>query len=236
MSLIVCKELPNIYIQTEQIYSLFLTNIFCDLNKINKHAKSNISSVKCCIWQNVHKEFARTAFATMGEFCASCQNELIELMIFLICSTPDQYLRPCVVAYQMDGIVPFHLEIPSGYYPPSVPIWEGAIIYTRVIWQSRLNIQWPKRPADPDRHCGAPDHPAGKRSPEKPESPTISQKKKKQGKDRMWTLWRTILLEFVTPWGPQTSVAILPPVMGFDHYQMGNICLKIQTSYINKIL
>ena len=113
MSLIVCKELPNIYIQTEQIYSLFLTNIFCNLNKTNKHAKTNISSVKCCIWQNVHKEFARTAFATMGEFCASCQNELIELMIFLICSTPEPYLRPCVVAYQMDGIVPFHLEIPT---------------------------------------------------------------------------------------------------------------------------
>ena len=30
-----------------------------------------------------------------------------------ICSTPDPYLRPCVVAYQMDGIVPFHLEIPT---------------------------------------------------------------------------------------------------------------------------
>ena len=30
-----------------------------------------------------------------------------------ICSTPEPYLRPCVVAFQMDGIVPFHLEIPT---------------------------------------------------------------------------------------------------------------------------
>ena len=233
MSLIVCKELPNIYIQTEQIYSLFLTNIFCDLNKINKHAKSNISSVKCCIWQNVHKEFARTAFATMGEFCTSCQNELTELMIFLIQFVPHLSHISGHVLLLTKWMALFHS---IWKYPPSVPIWEGAIIYTRVIWQSRLNIQWPKRPADPDRHCGAPDQPAGKRSPEKPEFPTISQRKKKQGKDRMWTLWRTILLEFLTPWGPQTSVAILPPVMGFDHYQMGNICLKIQTSYIYEIL
>ena len=180
MSLIVCKELTNIYIQTEQIYSLFLTNIFCYLNKINKHVKSNMY-LKC---EMLHLTECTQRIRTDGLCCHGRILRILSKWINRtndlsdsICSTPESYLRPCVVAYQMDGIVPFHLEIPT----LSSNLGRGDYIYQSHMAES-IKYTMAKAPRWPRQALWGTRSPSWEKEPRKARIPNNFPEEEKTGK------------------------------------------------------